>query len=347
MVEVVRDFFSAYRGLWPLETPLPASPERFRLFPMSYTTSPYSACQRQRLPAPFRPIIEYLTGVHASLNDTLVRSLFHDDNFHEKTACNLSRKPLSLALRSQMGGFFENRIARFGHNGIPSLVACFRVKKERNKMAKSNAKTVENVNENESDVNTEVANTNTVDAAKKRQSKATVTYVMPDGSEKNFPTVGAVAIRFELTDGSKIDYALDGERNANVDECARQQGFVTRFQRGYQALKEIDAVKENIGDTKADLEGGIWLEIGTGEPRVTNLITAIVMALEAQGETVDNDRKKGIGEKLANDENLRKEMRERPAIKANLAKLAADAAAERARKALASASENASEAITI
>lgn len=168
--------------------------------------------------------------------------------------------------------------------------------------------------------------------ATKRQAKASVTYVMPDGSEKNFPNEASTVIRIETTGGTKRDFDVS-TLSESVSKCAVLQGVVTRFQRGYQALKVEDEVIASIDDTIADLNNGIWIEVGTGEPRVTNLITAITMALEASGETVDAERKRSIGEKLAADENLRKEMRERPVIAANLAKLASEAAQKRAAEA--------------
>ena len=188
--------------------------------------------------------------------------------------------------------------------------------------------------------NTEASNASSGVTATKRQAKASVTYVMPDGSEKNFPDEASKVIRIETTGGTKRDFDVS-TLAANVAACAVLQGVVTRFQRGYQALKAEDDVIASIDETIADLNNGIWLEVGAGEPRVTNLVNAIVMALEASGETVDADRRKGIIDKLASDENLRKEMRERPVIKANLSKLALEAAQKRADEA-AKAAEGAS-----
>ena len=177
----------------------------------------------------------------------------------------------------------------------------------------------------------------------KRQAKASITYVMPDGSEKNFPVAETNVIRIEIVDGTKRDFDVSALSDG-VKHCALLQGVVTRFQRGYQALKEIDKVVESIDGTIEDLNNGIWLEVGTGEPRVTNLITAVVMALEAEGVhvrlvdgKVTDDHKKDISEKLAADENLRKATRERPVIASYLADMAAEAAKKRAeekRKAL-------------
>lgn len=184
----------------------------------------------------------------------------------------------------------------------------------------------------------------------KRQAKAYVTYVMPDGSEKNFPHKDAVAVRFSLADNTKRDFRLDN-MGENVSACSRAQGVVTRFQRGYQALKDLDEVVQSIDDTAEDLSNDVWIELGTGEPRVTNLITAIVMALEAQGESetnplvdgkVSSERRKAISDKLsAYSEEERKAMRERPAIAANLADIAAESAQKRAqeKRKLASQSE--------
>lgn len=212
-------------------------------------------------------------------------------------------------------------------------------------MAK-NSKVNENASDNPAteEVQTEAVTNGAAPAtngvtATKRQAKASVTYVMPDGSEKNFPNENAGIIRIETTGGTKRDFDVSA-LSPSVKACAVLQGVVTRFQRGYQALKVEDEVIASIDDTIADLNNGIWIEVGTGEPRVTNLITAITMALEAEGTherlvdgKVTADHRKDIGEKLASDENLRKEMRERPVIAANLAKLASEAAQKRAAEA--------------
>ena len=171
-------------------------------------------------------------------------------------------------------------------------------------------------------------NSTATTSTSKRQGKASVTYLMPDGSERNFPDALSSVIRFEVIDGTKRDFDVS-YLSETVKHCALLQGVVTRFQRGYQALKEIDKVVASIDDTSADLNDGIWIEVGNGEPRVTNLIAAIVMGLEAKGQTVDANRKREIGEKLAADENLRKETRERPAIAAYLATLSRQASEKR------------------
>lgn len=192
----------------------------------------------------------------------------------------------------------------------------------------------ENQNENAEASTTETS----AESGKKRQAKASVTYVMPDGSEKNFPNVEANVIRIETTGGTKRDYDISTMAD-NIKHCAMLQGVVTRFQRGYQAIKLEDDVVASIDETIADLNNGIWVEVGAGEPRVTNLITAVVMALETQGtheKLVDGkvtaEHRKEIGEKLAADETFRKEVRERPVIAANLAKLASEAAQKRAEE---------------
>lgn len=193
--------------------------------------------------------------------------------------------------------------------------------------------------ENQSSETPAVTETATAANANKRQPKASVTYAMADGTEKNFPNKDAVSVVIETTGGTKRVYELS-KLGENVKLCAIQQGLVTRFQRGYQALKLEDEVIASIDGTIEDLDADIWIEVGSGEPRVTNLIQAIVMALEAEGQTVDAARRAAISDKLASDENLRKETRERPAIAANLAQLASEAAAKRAAEKRVKASEN-------
>lgn len=173
------------------------------------------------------------------------------------------------------------------------------------------------------------------EASAKRQSKAGVSYVMPDGSERNSAHKDATLIRFTLGDGTK-----DAEGNVtgatvrdlktsgygpNVTACAIMQGIVTRVQRGYQNLtaKEFDKVIASIDETNDDLANDIWIETGTGS--VSTLVTAVVMALESKGETVDAARLKTIVDSMSGDDDAAKKKREEvrayPVIQANLASI--------------------------
>ena len=198
----------------------------------------------------------------------------------------------------------------------------------------------ENVLETETDSveneNVSSSGNGTVETVSKRQAKASATYVLPDGSERNFPDANASVIRITSPDETvkrDIDISMLPD---NVKACAVLQGVVTRLQRGYQNLKDVDEVFDKIDAIVEELEGGIWLEVGTGEPRVTNLVTAIIMAIEAKGEVVDAARKASIIDKLG-DENKRKEARAFPEIAANLATLARQSAEKKEAEKLAAA----------
>lgn len=170
------------------------------------------------------------------------------------------------------------------------------------------------------------ANTN------KRQTKASVGYSpaaeTPTDEQFNSPTEDSGFIHVDFADGTKrsIDVMALPE---NVRKCATLQGIVTRFQRAYQTLKEVDKVIEAFDETMADLENGVWIEFASGEPKVTQLANAVVMALESKGETVDDDRKASIIEKLKNSDFAAK-AKENPQVMANLAKLQLEAAQRRA-----------------
>lgn len=172
-----------------------------------------------------------------------------------------------------------------------------------------------------------------------RTVKANITFVLPDGTEKNFPQAEATVIKFNIADGTErsVDVSSLSE---NVKNCAMLQGVVTRFQRSYQAIKELDKVVEAIDETIDDLNNGVWIEMGSGEPRVTMLATAVIRALEENGETVDGERRKSIVAKLGEDEELRKSTRERPIIAAHLADLQLEAAQKRAAEKKALATES-------
>lgn len=175
--------------------------------------------------------------------------------------------------------------------------------------------------------------------ANKRQSKATVTY-STDGSENsvNSPTAECKFIHVEFADETarKIEFASLPE---SVRICAGLQGVVTRFQRSYQTLKEIDKVVEAFDETLADLENGVWIEFAAGEPKVTQLAKAVAMALEAKGEEVDEARRQSIIDKLKNADFATK-AKENPQVMANLATLQLEAAKKRADERMKAASES-------
>src|SRR5438477_3905017 len=102
----------------------------------------------------------------------------------------------------------------------------------------------DNVLETDSNVDENVSSSGngTVEtvSTSKRQAKASVTYVLPDGSERNFPDATSTVARFTSPDETlkrDIDVSAFAE---NVKACAVLQGVVTRIQRGYQNLKDIN-----------------------------------------------------------------------------------------------------------
>lgn len=170
----------------------------------------------------------------------------------------------------------------------------------------------------------------------KKQMKAFVNYVVPasgDMPEKahNYPQADATIVRTEFSNGVKRDIDVT-KLKADVLACATLQGIATRTQRGYQALKEIDAVIEAYDDTANDLLNGVWIESRSGEPKVTMLSQAIVLSLEASGQTVDEARRLSIIEKLKNADNREKAMANEH-VKMHLANLKLEAAKARAAEA--------------
>lgn len=187
----------------------------------------------------------------------------------------------------------------------------------------------------------EEANANAANA-NKRQTKALVSYSTDGNLENamNSPTEDCRYIHVEFADKTTRTIQPN-DFPESVRACAMLQGIVTRFQRGYQTLKEVDKVVESFDETIEDLSNGVWVEFATGEPKVTQLAKAVVMALEAKGESVDEARRSSIIEKLKNSEYAKK-AKENPAVMAHLSQLQLEAAQRRAeerQKAAASAGE--------
>ena len=140
------------------------------------------------------------------------------------------------------------------------------------------------------------------EATGKRNQKSYALYVStnPENGEAVegfFPVAGAHTVRTVFSNGVKIDLAVS-DLSPEITNCAVLQGLTTRLQRSYQAEKELDKCVEAINETIADLKNGVWIEPKGGGPRVTILAQALIRVLEAKGETVDEDRKKSIIEKL-------------------------------------------------
>lgn len=199
---------------------------------------------------------------------------------------------------------------------------------------RKNAAVDETNSETETETATPAANSN------KRTQKASVSY-SPDGNldnSQNSPTEDCVFIHVEFADETerKIDVMALPE---NVRKCATLQGIATRFQRSYQTLKEIDKVVEAFDETVEDMQNGVWVEFASGEPKVTQLAKAVVMALESKGETVDEERRASIIEKLKASDYAEK-AKANPQVMANLAKLQLEAAQRRAEERQKAANES-------
>lgn len=200
------------------------------------------------------------------------------------------------------------------------------------------AKTPTNTNTNGTPASAATAEVEKV----KKNSKAFVVYVKADESVVNFPANDAVVVRTEFSNGVKRDIDIT-KLSDGVKHCAMLQGLATRTQRSYQAEKEIDKVIESFDETVADLLNGVWIDSKSGEAKVTMLSKAIVLSLEQSGATVDEERRKGIIEKLKNAD-YRDKANANEHVQAHLATLRLEAAKQRAVDAKKAAKENASSA---
>src|SRR4030095_8684602 len=176
---------------------------------------------------------------------------------------------------------------------------------------------------------------NNAAGAVQKIQKAFVVYLRGDGTISNFPVADWVAVRTEFSNGIVRDLAKS-DVPADVLLHAEAQGLAIRTQRSYQAEKDIDLVVGNYDETVDDLKNGVWIESKAGRPKVPRLATAIVMSLEANGQEVDDSRKRTIIEKLKESEYREKAMGNEH-VQANLAQLKLDAAKKRAAEAKASA----------
>lgn len=189
-------------------------------------------------------------------------------------------------------------------------------------------------------------------------------YVMPDGTTKNNAHPGWAALRFELfgfeknaDDKPKVDRVVNvtrdqfhadsvdcmfghggmqkiGDEAAGLEAKAKAAGFVPDAKSGYAAF-----VEELINDMVDNLANGIWTERGEGGDGSANVTILLEATLAALGEA-GQDNGDAVRAFLLNsfkDKATRDQTGAIPAVAKHKAKILADRAVERAKKAAAAA----------
>lgn len=125
-----------------------------------------------------------------------------------------------------------------------------------------------------------------------------------------------------------------GDTIAGIAKKAEKENISPDAERGY-----VDFAISMVEEALSDLGEDVWVsesEGGNGNAGVTLLFEAVLAAYEANGKPVAEDARPALAAKLK-DEATRKALRENPSVAAELAKIKAERAAERAKKAKAAA----------
>ena len=164
-------------------------------------------------------------------------------------------------------------------------------------------------------------------------------YIMPNGETSRSTHPEAVALGFKFGNGKTETVEL-GKFPADIELQLNWFGRSEKFGNFYAGAKgDADKAHEMFLTGRENLANGEWSERGGGEgERPSMVVDAVVAALEAAGETVDEGRKATIHEKVKTKEG-RKAALANPAINAEYervraakAKAKADAAKKAAKE---------------
>ena len=179
-------------------------------------------------------------------------------------------------------------------------------------------------------------------------------YVFADGTTRRSAKEGFTAIRFEVLNGKDgegkaiVAETIDFDPSATseaVRQCAMGHGFSQKIGdevAGAPAKAEKAGetfgpafVASLINDAMDNLRNGVWVEEGEGSSgagNVTILFEAVKAAFEAAKKPIAEERLPELMKKLA-DKGERDKFKANPQVAAHLARITAERAAERAKKA--------------
>lgn len=178
-------------------------------------------------------------------------------------------------------------------------------------------------------------------AETKRARVSNKMYLDNDGNETKYAGPETVGLQFTFPDGGTHIVTLD-EVGPNCQRIIAWHGLGAKLMDSYagQANKE-ETAEELFGVMLERLRADEWVKHGErAGPATGVLFEAVVRALEEAGQTVDDDRKAGIREKIKGKEG-REGTLANPVIKAAYEKIRAERAAAKAQAA-AKAAEGAS-----
>ena len=158
------------------------------------------------------------------------------------------------------------------------------------------------------------------------------TYFDKDGEGTRSATADSVELQFNFANGNAHTVKLDDHPDT-IKTCLGWFGISEKYGNAYAGAKgDADTAEEAFLSMQEQLQGGTWVEKAEVGPRPSLIADAIIAALNAAGQTVDDARAASIREKVK-DKATRDGALKDPVIKAQYEAIKAARAAERAKAA--------------
>ena len=146
----------------------------------------------------------------------------------------------------------------------------------------------------------------------------------------------ARSVSIDFSNGESVSLSMDEVPEAIQNRLALH-GLSQKLGDSYASIKTVEGSIEACMSVKERLVIGDWVKAREGAgARPTLVVQAVIRALEADGQTVDDERRKAIMDKLS-DKAERDAALENPVIDVHYQAIRAEAAKERATKAKAKA----------
>ncbi len=157
-------------------------------------------------------------------------------------------------------------------------------------------------------------------------------YVAKDGTETRSATPDAVELQFQFQNGNTHSVKLT-DHPGDILSCLTFFGISEKYGNAYAGAKgDAGDAEEKFLSMQEQLRGGTWVEKAEAGPRPSLIADAIIAALTAAGEKVDDARAASVREKVK-DKATRDGALKDPVIKAEYEAIKAARAALRAKEA--------------
>ena len=166
----------------------------------------------------------------------------------------------------------------------------------------------------------------------KKQTVCKKVYVAADGNETRSASHEAVELQFQFGNGHTHIVKL-ADHQTEIRDCLTWFGISEKYGNSYAGAKgDAGDAEDKFLSMQEQLRGGTWVDKAEAGPRPSLIADAIIAALVAAGEKVDEGRAGTIRDKVK-DKDTREGALNDPVIKAQYEAIKAARAAARAKDA--------------